>query len=183
MAWKQKLGKKRPAGRRRGKPASQAAAGLPENGGPLLSGRVSRWAGVMLEAGLAAAALVLLAAVRIAGGQLPLPVPVLNGVVGGLWLLGAAYLPFFCHSCRFALGEGYIEFTSGILFQLRRRLSIGAVTAVSELRAPFSGLTGTRSLYLAAMGGGLLLPFLKVRDAEAVEGYILLQMGKAAGNG
>ena len=178
MAWKQQH-KKRPAGQKR----KTYAASLPESGGPLLAGQVSRWAGVMLEAGLAAIALLLLLVIWIAGGQLPIPVPALCGAVGVLWAAGAGYLPFFCHSCRFALGDGYIEFTSGIFFQIRRRMSIGAVTAVSELRAPLSNLTGTRSLYLSAMGGGLLLPFLKAGDAEAVEGYILLRMGKAAGNG
>ena len=159
------------------------ASALPESGGPLLTGTVSRWAGVILAAGLTLVALLLLAGIYFAGGHFPIPVPALSGTVAGLWAVGILYIPFFCHSCRFTLGVGYVEFTSGIFFQIRRRMSVGAVTAVSELRSPFSGLTGTRTLLLSAMGGGMLLPLLRERDAAAVMGYMLDRMGKAAGNG
>ena len=160
----------------------KAGTGLPEPGAPLRTGCISRWGWVLLELGLTAAAAAVLAAGYLLGRRFGLPVGFLPPVVGGVWAAGSVYLPFFCRSCRFTLGEGYVEFTSGILFQMRRRLSVRAVTAVSELIAPFSSLTATRSLYISAMGGGMLLPMLRKKDAEALEGYLLSRMGRD-GNG
>lgn len=156
-----------------------SAAPLPETGRPILSGGISRWAGVVLGAGLTLAAGALIALALLLGRRFSLPGTALCGGAAGVWAAGCLYLPFYCRSCRFTLGEGYVEFTCGLFFQLRRRMRVGAVTALSELRTPFSSLTGTRTLHLSAMGGGLVLPMLRRADAEAVEGYILLKMGKA----
>lgn len=104
MAWKQQH-KKRPAGQKR----KTYAASLPESGGPLLAGQVSRWAGVMLEAGLAAIALLLLLVIWIAGGQLPIPVPTLCGAVGVLWAAGAGYLPFSATAAGLPWGRGILS--------------------------------------------------------------------------
>lgn len=183
--WKRHKGhsSSKPGKKQIASPDQAQESALPESNGPLLTGTVSRWAGVMLVVGLTLVALLLLAGVYFVGGHFPIPVPTLSAILAALWAVGILYIPFFCHSCRFTLGVGYVEFTSGIFFQMRRRMSVGAVTAVSELRSPFSGLTGTRTLLLSAMGGGMLLPLLRERDAAAVMGYILDRMGKAAGNG
>ena len=160
------------------KKSTLSAAPLPE-GQPILSGNISRWAGAVLGGGLTLGTAAFILLVLLLDKRFPLPAAALCGGAAGVWAAAGLYLPFYCRSCRFTLGEGYIEFTCGIFFQLRRRMRLGAVTALSELRTPFSSLTGTRTLHLSAMGGGLVLPMLRRADAETVEGYILLKMGKA----
>lgn len=83
-------------------------------------------------------------------------------------LLGAVllYLPFLRRSCRFSLTDTYIEYQSGILYHIRRRMRCSAIMVVTEMRTPVSAFCHTRTLLISGMGGSMFLPLLREKDAE-----------------
>ncbi len=129
-----------------------------------MKGTISYWAGI-LAGGIAVGVWALLAA----GIWLLLPDTGLRPrlLIGVTLLLGAVlvYLPFLRRSCRFLLTGDYIEYESGILYHVRRRIRCSAVMVVTEIHTPLSHLCHTRTLLISAMGGSMLLPLLRAPDA------------------
>ena len=133
-----------------------------------MKGTISYWAGVLcavLAFGVWVLALIVVLAVSEPYSDLRTIL-----LAGITLILGAVfiYLPFLRRSCKFILTDKYIEYTSGILYRMRRRISREAVMVVTEMRTPFSYLCHTRTLVISAMGGSMMLPLLRQKDAEAL---------------
>lgn len=137
-----------------------------------MEGGVSRWLQLMVS----------LAVVLVWCGAVALtlfftqPFTVLRGwLLAGSSLLavaGIVYAGFFWRSCHFTLTDEYIEYRSGILYQVNRRIRRSSVMAVAEVRFPFL-MPQTASLLISAMGGSMLLPLLNKQDAERLFGVLL----------
>ncbi len=133
-----------------------------------MKGTISYWAGIFGAIGAVTAWALLLALVLV----LTAPYSSLRtGLLTGITLLLGAvlvYLPFLRRSCRFLLADTYLEYESGLLYHVRRRIRRSAVMVVTEMRTPVSVLCHTRTLLVSGMGGSMLLPFLREADAEAL---------------
>ncbi len=133
----------------------------------MIVGRVSWWvqllisAAVLLTGAAAAAAVVFFthpySALR---SRLIIAVMILTAA-------GVIYSGLFRRSCRFRLTDEYIEFQSGVLYQVTRRIRRSSVMAVTEIHLPFP-LPGISSLLVSAMGGSMLLPLLEAGDAGQI---------------
>lgn len=131
-----------------------------------MKGTISYWAGILgavLAIGIWAILLILV--LMLTAPYSSLRTGFLTGIT---LLLGAAllYLPFLRRSCRFSLTDTYIEYQSGILYHIRRRIRCSAVMVVTEMRTPVSSLFHTRTLLISGMGGSMLLPLLREKDAD-----------------
>lgn len=139
-----------------------------ENRRDSVKGTISYWAGILCAVlTLGIWALALLVVLAVSEPYSDLRTTLLAGIT---LLLGAIliYLPFLRRSCKFTLTDEYIEYTSGILYRMRRRISRRAVMVVTEMRTPVSYLCHTRTLMISAMGGSMMLPLLREKDAEAL---------------
>lgn len=136
--------------------------------GDSMKGTISYWAGIFCAVIAVGIWVVLLVLVLI----LTAPYSSLRTafLAGITLLLGAAllYLPFLRRSCRFSLTDTYIEYQSGLLYHVRRRIRRSAVMVVTEMRTPVSMFCHTRTLLISGMGGSMLLPFLRETDAEVL---------------
>ena len=137
-----------------------------------MEGGVSRWLQLMVS----------LAVVLVWCGAVALtlfftqPFTVLRG-----WLLagsslaaaaGAVYAGFFWRSCHLTLTNQYIEYRSGILYQINRRIRLSSIMAVTVVKCPFPK-PEIASLLVSAMGGSMLLPLLDKKDAEKLLALLL----------
>ena len=133
-----------------------------------MKGTISYWAGILCAVlALGIWVLALIVVLALSEPYSDLRTVLLAGIT---LLLGAVfiYLPFLRRSCKFTLTDEYIEYTSGILYRMRRRISRRAVMVVTEMRTPVSYLCHTRTLVISAMGGSMMLPLLRQKDAEAL---------------
>lgn len=133
-----------------------------------MKGTISYWAGILCAVlALGIWVLALIVVLALSEPYSDLRTVLLAGIT---LLLGAVfiYLPFLRRSCIFTLTDEYIEYTSGILYRMRRRISRRAVMVVTEMRTPVSYLCHTRTLVISAMGGSMMLPLLRQKDAEAL---------------
>lgn len=133
----------------------------------MIVGRVSRWVQWLISA----AVLLIGAAAAAAAVFFTHPYSALRSgliiVIIILTAAGVVYSGFFRRSCRFRLTNEYIEFQSGILYQITRRIRRSSIMAVTEVRLPFP-MPGISSLLISAMGGSMLLPLLKVEDVSQI---------------
>ena len=103
-----------------------------------MKGTISYWAGILCAVlALGIWVLALIVVLALSEPYSDLRTVLLAGIT---LLLGAVfiYLPFLRRSCIFTLTDEYIEYTSGILYRMRRRISRRAVMVVTEMRTPVS---------------------------------------------
>lgn len=138
----------------------------------MIAGRVSRWvqwlisAAVLLVCGVATVAVVMFTQPFSAWRSWLMIAVIL------LMAAGLIYTGFFWRSCRFRLTDEYIEFQSGILYQITRRIRRSSIMAVTEIYLPFP-VPGISSLLISAMGGSMLLPLLKAEDVKRISQALL----------
>ena len=92
-----------------------------------------------------------------------------------LWLIGLAlvfccflWLPLYYESCHYLVTEEYIEYSRGVFFFLFTRVLRRSIMYVTILRGPLAPFLRIRSLMICSMGANLMLPFLPIREAEAL---------------
>lgn len=81
----------------------------------------------------------------------------------GLWLL-----PMYFRRTVVYIGTSEISVHSGLIFLWREHMKASAVQYVSLVRAPLSSLTGFNFVFIHALGGTVVLPFLSSADAEEI---------------
>lgn len=92
-----------------------------------------------------------------------------------LWLTGFClvlcaflYLPLRYENEYYCSNEDYVEYQRGLIIFTRTRILKRAVLYVSVVRTPLSLVLNTRTVVVCSMGARMAIPFLPVKDAEAL---------------
>lgn len=131
---------------------------------------------------LRAVALLLLAGIIVATTYLrpfPIVMTILLAVFSALCLFGGGiWLPLWLKSVRCELSDCDILFASGVFFRNRTVMKISAVRHITLIKTPFSKFTGLNFVSVSALGGGIVLPFLSLRNAEEIVADIRQHTGR-----
>lgn len=86
------------------------------------------------------------------------------GVLLGLWLLPAYFRrTFIC------LSADSITIYTGIFYLKREQLRLSSAQYITRISTPLSSISGFNFLMIHALGGNMLLPFLKSEDCDEIE--------------
>lgn len=93
-------------------------------------------------------------------------------------LLYLVYLPLRYEKLHFTVEETQITLYSGVLYTRVRAMPLHSIQFTAVRRNPLEALFGLCSLEVTAAGGQLVLPGLRLRDAEALS-RVLSDHGRA----
>lgn len=103
-------------------------------------------------------------------------------LIGICWavavLFGLLLIPRYFRATVIYVSGVEITVHSALINCRRDHLRTSAVQYVTRMSLPLNGLTGFNFLMVRAMGGSLLLPFLRVQDCEEIENTLNLEIKK-----
>lgn len=86
------------------------------------------------------------------------------GFLFGFWLL-----PAYFRRTVICLAEGEITIHTGIIFLRRAQVKLRSAQYVTRIASPLAKYSGFNFLAIHALGGNLLLPFLRQEDCDELE--------------
>lgn len=103
-------------------------------------------------------------------------------LVGIFWaiavLFGMILVPMYFRRTVIYVSGAEITVHSGLMFLRRDHIKTSAVQYVTFITLPLSGISGFNFITIRAMGGSLLLPFLRIQDANEIENALHLEIQK-----
>lgn len=116
-----------------------------------------------------AGAILLIILCRLTLFAMPILMLVLMCVVMAVWVgLCIFWLPIYLSRLTLTVGRREIGLGTGCFFQKRQLMQRRAVQYVTLVTTPFSRFTGLNFLFIRALGGGIIVPFLSLRDCNLV---------------
>ncbi len=86
------------------------------------------------------------------------------GLLFGFWLL-----PAYFRRTVVCLSADDITVHTGLIFFRREQMKLKTAQYVTRVSSPLSGITGFNFLVIHALGGNMLLPFLRTEDCDELE--------------
>lgn len=96
------------------------------------------------------------------------------------FLYGALLIPFYFRRTVIYISGAEITVHSGLLYLRRDHMKTSAVQYVTMMTLPLSGITGFNFIGIKALGGSILLPFLRWADCQEIVNTLHLEVQKRA---
>lgn len=116
-----------------------------------------------------AAALFLMVLCRLTLFRLPTLMLILMCAILLAWVgICIFWLPFYLLRLTLTISSRELGLGTGCIFQKRQIMQRRAVQYVTLFTTPFSYFTGLNFLFIRALGGGMIVPFLKLSDCKEI---------------
>lgn len=87
---------------------------------------------------------------------------------GAAVLFGLILLPMYFRRTVIYISQSEITVHTGLVFLKREHMKMSAVQYVTQISMPLSSLSGFNFVILRALGGNLVLPFLRTAECEEI---------------
>lgn len=103
-------------------------------------------------------------------------------LIGIFWttavLFGLLLIPMYFRRTVIYISGVEISVHTGLINLRRDHLKTSAIQYLTRMSLPLNGITGFNFIMVRAMGGSILLPFLRIQDCEEIENTLHLEIQK-----